>query len=86
MPDKTIFNGINEYVKMGLAASVMISLEWWCFEIQTAIASFISIVATASLVLCMNTLVLISLISYSFSVAASVFVGKAMGESNHRDA
>ena len=47
-PNKYCFYGIVDYMKLGIPAMLMICLEWWTFELQTFIASFISIDATGS--------------------------------------
>ena len=33
-PDKRMFSGLNEYIKIGFPATVMTCLSWWAWEIN----------------------------------------------------
>lgn len=42
VPDRKSFVGMKRYAKMGVAACAMICLEFWTFDMQQFIGSFIS--------------------------------------------
>ncbi|CDW80126.1 multidrug and toxin extrusion protein 2-like [Stylonychia lemnae] len=81
-PTLECFENLWEYFSMGLPSSAMISLEWWSFEIQAILASYISVVAVGSMVILINTLTVLAMIPFGAQIAAAVFVGKSMGEGN----
>lgn len=73
-------------MKIGLPSSAMISLEWWSFEIQAILASYISVVAVGSMVILINSLTVLTMIPFGSQIAGAVFVGKSMGEGSAKRA
>jgi len=73
-------------MKIGLPSSAMISLEWWSFEIQAILASYISVVAVGSMVIMINALTVLTMIPFGSQIAGAVFVGKSMGEGSAKRA
>ena len=63
-PTRECFSDLWEYFRMGLPSCAMLSLEWWSFEIQAVLASYISTVAVGSMVIMMNTLTVITMIPF----------------------
>ena len=47
-PSREIFNGIGEYLKIGLSVVIMLCTEWWIFEILTFMSGLLSIEYTAT--------------------------------------
>lgn len=62
----------------------MLCLEWWSFEVLAFMAGYISVDATAAHVVILNTHVVIIMVPLGAQVAATVLVGQAMGEGNHK--
>jgi MATE family multidrug resistance protein len=60
LPSKECFDwqGIKDFMKMGIASIGMMCLEWWSFEIMAIIAAFISVQAVATQVIVLNTAVI----------------------------
>ena len=56
MPDMNTFYGLISYLKTGVPATAMLCLEWWAYEIQTFFTLFISVEATGTCVIMINTL------------------------------
>lgn len=86
LPTRECFDDLWDYFRIGLPSSAMISLEWWSFEIQAILASYISVVAVGSMVILINTLTVLTMIPFGSQIAGAVFVGKSMGEGNARTA
>lgn len=86
LPTRECFDDLWDYFRIGLPSSAMISLEWWSFEIQAILASYISVVAVGSMVILVNTLTVLTMIPFGSQIAGAVFVGKSMGEGNFRTA
>jgi hypothetical protein len=41
MPNKSTFQGLDEYIKLGVPACLMLISKWWALEVMTLItASF----------------------------------------------
>lgn len=85
-PTKECFENLWDYFKIGLPSSAMLSLEWWSFEIQAILASYISVVAVGSMVIMVNTLTVLTMIPFGSMIAGAVFVGKSMGEGSPKKA
>lgn len=79
-PTKECFEDLWDYMRIGLPSSAMISLEWWSFEIQAILASYISVVAVGSMVILINALTVLTMIPFGSQIAGAVFIGKSMGE------
>jgi multidrug resistance protein, MATE family len=85
-PTKECFEDLWDYMKIGLPSSAMISLEWWSFEIQAILASYISVVAVGSMVIMINALTVLTMIPFGSQIAGAVFIGKSMGEGSAKRA
>eukprot|EP00347_Sterkiella_histriomuscorum_P003598 403363675 len=85
-PDRECFENLWEYLKIGVPSAMIISFEYWSFEVQAIYASYISVVAVGSMVILLNALTVVMMIPVGFQIAATVFVGKSMGEGDHKKA
>jgi hypothetical protein len=47
LPNSSCFRGLSQYFMMGLSACLMLCLEWWTYDMQSFIGSFISAETTA---------------------------------------
>jgi len=63
-PTRECFCDLWDYFRIGLPSSAMISLEWWSFEIQAILASYISVVAVGSMVILINTLTVLTMVPF----------------------
>ena len=79
MPDRDSFVGLLDYLKLGIPAMMMICLEWWTFEIQTFMASFISVEATATQVIMLNSIYVLFGFTLGVQFAGCALIGKAIG-------
>lgn len=67
--------GLWEFVKLGLSSMGTICLEWWSFELMMLFSSYISVKATATQIVIMNTCSLCFMLPLGLQIAASVLVG-----------
>ncbi|CDW85568.1 na+-driven multidrug efflux pump [Stylonychia lemnae] len=79
-PNKECFTDLWDYMKLGIPSSIMISLEFWSFEIQALYASYLSNLAVGTIVILVNTLTIFIMIPIGFQVTACVYIGKSLGE------
>lgn len=79
-PTRECFDDLWDYFKIGLPSSAMISLEWWSFEIQAVMASYLGILYGGSMVILINTLTVFTMIPFGAQIAGAVFIGNCMGE------
>jgi len=63
-PTRECFEDLWDYFRIGLPSSAMLSLEWWSFEVQAILASYISVVAVGSMVILINTLTVFTMIPF----------------------
>ena len=71
--------GIWEYVKIGVGSMGTICLEWWSFEFIMLFSSYISVKATATQIILMNTCSLCFMLPLGLQIAGSVLVGQKIG-------
>ncbi|KPI83826.1 putative membrane transporter protein [Leptomonas seymouri] len=74
------------FFHVGVPALVATCAEWWAFEIQTVIASRISVTALAVHGVAMNLVSLLFSVALGVCVAASVIVGNSLGAGRPRQA
>jgi multidrug resistance protein, MATE family len=74
------------FFHVGVPALVATCAEWWAFEIQTVIASKISVTALAIHGVAMNLMGLLFSVALGVCVAASVIVGNSLGAGKPRQA
>ena len=85
-PTKECFSDMWDYFKIGLPSSAMISLEWWSFEIQAIMASYLGIIYGGAMIILINTLTILTMIPFGSQIAGAVFIGSCMGEGKPRAA
>lgn len=74
------------FFHVGVPALVATCAEWWAFEIQTVIASRISLTALAIHGVAMNLVGLLFSVALGVCVAASVIIGNSLGAGKPRQA
>lgn len=85
-PTRECFEGLWEYIKVGLPSSGMHSVEWWSYEIQAILASRIGIVEGGAMIIMINVLTVLTMIPLGASNTGAVFVGSSMGEGRPKQA
>jgi len=78
-PNRNCFNGLWDYLKLGISSTLMVCLEWWCFEALALLSGYISIDSTAAMIIVLNTNYIFFMFSSGLSVATSAHVGRAIG-------
>jgi len=68
-----------EFVKIGVGSMGTICLEWWSFEFMMLFSSYISVKATATQIILMNTCSLCFMLPLGLQIAASVLIGQRIG-------
>lgn len=71
--------GLKEYVIFGVSSMGTICLEWWSFEIMMLLSSYISVKATATQIIIMNTCSLFYMLPLGLQISSSVLIGKKIG-------
>lgn len=85
-PTKECFENMWDYFKIGIPSSAMISIEWWSFELQAVMSSYLGILYGGSMVIMINTLVMTSMVPYGASIVAAVLIGNSLGEGKPKKA
>lgn len=86
LPTRQCFMGMGEYVRMGASACFMLALEWWTFDMQSFIGSFVSAETTGIQLMVLNTLFIFATTSTGFMFAGQILIGIAIGEGNLKKA
>ena len=79
LPNKESFDGMIDYLKIGIPMALQVTLDYMIVEVQNLLSSFISIVANAAMVIVLNAQILLFMFSFCLMISANVFVGKSMG-------
>lgn len=80
------FRDLGDYLRIGIPSASMMCLEWWSLEVLALMAGYISVVATASFVIIVNSFCTLGMFAFGAGIAASVCIGKAAGEGDHHKA
>jgi MATE family multidrug resistance protein len=83
---KESFTDLRSYLRVGIPSTTMLCLEWWSFEVLAFMAGYVSVEALSAHVVVLNTHTLLIMVPLGAQVAATVLVGQAMGEGNHKKA
>ena len=86
LPDRECFSDFKDFLRIGLPAAAMVSLEYWIIEVEVLLSSFIDVISNAAMVIILNTFAIVFIVPYCLHIASNVFVGKAMGEGNYKKA
>jgi MATE family multidrug resistance protein len=81
-PNRDSIRHLGQFLKLGVPAALMFSLEWWVYEILTLMSGYISVEATAAEIILVNINGLLFMIPYGISQAATTVVGNSIGENN----
>lgn len=79
-PNKETVRELGDYLRIGIPSATMLCLEWWSLEVLALMAGYIDVLTTASFVIVVNTFCVLGMFSFGAGIAASVCVGKAIGE------
>jgi Na+-driven multidrug efflux pump len=79
LPNKESFDGMIDYLKIGIPMALQVTLDYMIVEVQNLLSSLISIVANAAMVIVLNAQILLFMFSFCLMISANVFVGKSMG-------
>jgi len=66
--------GLKEYTIFGFSSMGTICLEWWSFECMMLLSSYISVKATATQIIIMNTCSLFYMLPLGLQISSSVLV------------
>jgi len=75
IPDKSVFTKLLIYLELGLPAAIMLSFEWWIFEILAILAGLMSVESLAAEIIIINYVSFMFMIPLGCSFAASAFTG-----------
>lgn len=70
----------KSYIQYGFPAALMLSLEWWCFEIIEIYSGLLSVDELAANVILLNLVLLLFCIPYGISFVVCNLVGNSLGE------
>jgi len=80
------FKEWKQFFKLGIPGMLMLSLEWWAFEIMAVLSGILGTTELAVHSIIMNICSITFFFPYGISVAASILIGNYLGEVNGMDA
>lgn len=75
LPTKEAFQNLIPYLKLAIPSALVCIVEYMGFELLGIISSYISVDANAALFITINMLIVIYMIAFGFSQAATTLVG-----------
>lgn len=78
--DKTIFNGIGTFLKIGVPGMLMLCFEWWAFELLAIFTGNLGVTQLATEVVIINLISFIFMLPLGISYSASALTGNYIGE------
>uniref|UniRef100_A0A7S3N2X1 Uncharacterized protein n=1 Tax=Euplotes harpa TaxID=151035 RepID=A0A7S3N2X1_9SPIT len=80
------FTGLFEYLEYGIPSALILSLEWWSFEILSLFAGLLSVEELAANIVLLNLCILLFQVPEGVGFAMSNLVGNSLGEGNTQKA
>lgn len=78
--DKTVLNGIGNYLKIGIPGMLMLCFEWWAFELLALFTGTLGVYQLATEVVIINLISFIFMLPLGISYSASALTGNYLGE------
>lgn len=85
-PDVRMFEGIAEYLKIGVPGTVMLCLEWWVWELQMIFSGWFTVRQQASQIIMMNIDSFTFMFVIGLEVASCALLGNQIGLGNVKEA
>ena len=78
--DKTVFEDLGHYLKIGVPGMLMLCFEWWCFEILAIFAGLLGVKMLAAEVIIVNCISFLFMLPLGVSYSASALTGNYLRE------
>lgn len=78
--DKTIFNDLIKYLRIGISGMLMLCFEWWAFELLAIFTGLLGVDQLAAEVVIINMITFIFMLPLGISYTASALTGNFVGE------
>lgn len=82
MPNSRTFQGIGEYLSLGIPSAMMLCLEWWAFEAMAVMSGYVGVKEQAAMIILLNIIGLMFFLSLGLQQAASSNIGHEIGRKN----
>lgn len=81
-PDRRSFEGIYEFLALGLPAAATLALEWWAFEVMSIFAGLIGVPEQAAIIILLSMCGFMFMLSLGMNTAAVATIGQEIGALN----
>ena len=82
LPNARTFQGIYEYLSLGIPSAMMLCLEWWAFEAMAVMSGYVGVNEQAAMIILLNIVGLMFFLSLGLQQAASSNIGHEIGRQN----
>jgi multidrug resistance protein, MATE family len=79
-PDYRSFQGLTEYLKIGVPQTLMLCSEWWAFELITLITGYLGVKTQAAQILLFNFTMVMFCFAMGLSTVSSTLIGCQIGK------
>lgn len=78
--NKTVFQDLGMYLKIGIPGMLMLCCEWWIFELLAIFTGLLGVDQLAAEVVIINLIAFVFMIPLGISYSASALTGNYLGE------
>jgi len=82
MPNARTFQGLYEYLTLGVPLAMMLCLEWWAFEAMVLMSGYIGVDEQATQIILLNIIGLCFFLALGLQQAATSCIGHEIGVGN----
>lgn len=86
MLNPEVLKGVKNYLDIGIPSTLMMSLEWWVYELIIILAGYININDTGAMGISYNIFFQVIMPSSGIGVATNIVVGWSLGANSAPDA
>lgn len=78
--NRTVFQDLGMYLKIGIPGMLMLCCEWWIFELLAIFTGLLGVDQLAAEVVIINLIAFVFMIPLGISYSASALTGNYLGE------
>ena len=79
LPDKRSFEGITEYLSLGIPSAASMALDVWAHAVFRFVSGYLGVDSLSALAILMDVMVISDMIGMGLDQASCAFVGQALG-------
>ena len=84
--DRTCYQELGSYLRIGVMGMLMLCFEWWAFELLAIFTGLLGVKDLAAEVVIINMVTFIFMLPLGISYAASALTGNFLGENKVKEA